>query len=85
MVNQIAITTEDNPFDPITEFQSWLSYDIQMGYYTCERLGSLVHNLPDSLSVDENNYFVEQAIDELIKQGCTSKFGVPIEYKKVIK
>lgn len=85
MQNDVAITTLDNPFNPFTEFNSWLSYDIQMGYCTCERLASIVHNLPDSLTDEENTYFVNEAIDELIKIGCYSKNGKFTEYKKVFR
>jgi len=81
--NEVAITTADNPYNPFTELESWRTYDIQMGYFTCERLASLVHNLPDSLSDDENNYFVESAIDELIQDGVYNKFGQFVEYIKV--
>lgn len=85
MQEDVAITTVDNPFDPFTEFDSWLSYDIQMGYYTCERLASIVHNLPESLTQEENNWFVNEAIDELIKVGCYSKSGQFVEYKKLFR
>lgn len=85
MQEDVAITSIDNPFDPFTEFKSWLSYDIQMGYCTCERLASIVHNLPDSLTRDENNFFVNEAIDELIKVGCYNKNGEFVEYKKVYR
>lgn len=83
MQKEIAITTEDNPFDPFTEFDSWLSYDIQMGYCTCERLAAIDDSCPRSLSDDENNYFVEEAINELLKRGCINKNGQFVEYKKV--
>ena len=85
MNEDVAITTEDNPFDPFKEFDSWLSYDIQMGYCTCERLASIVHNLPDALTNEENNYFVNEAIDELIKAGTYNKSGQFVEYKKVLR
>lgn len=85
METNVAITTLDNPFDPITEFQSWLSYDIQKGYGTCEKLARIVCNLPDSLSDEENNYFVEEAINDLVKEGTYDKDGNFVEYKKVFK
>ena len=85
MQDDVAITTIDNPYDPFNEFDSWLSYDMQMGYYTCERLASIVHNLPDSLTDDENNFFVNEAINELLKAGCYNKSGQFVEYKKVFR
>lgn len=82
MQDDVAITTVDNPYDPFKNFKEWYSYDIQMGYNTCERLASVVNNVPESLSKEENNYFVNEAIDELIKAGCYSKFGQFVEYEK---
>ena len=84
-MTQLAITSIDNPYDPFTEFESWVTYDVQMGYFTCERLASIVHNLPDSLTQDENNFFIEKAIDELLKAGCYNKKGEFVEYKKLTK
>ena len=85
MNEDVAITTEDNPFDPFLEFTSWLSYDIQQGYCTCERLAAIVHNLPEALTNEENNFFVNEAIDELIAAGTYNKAGHFIEYKKVFR
>ena len=85
MENKVMLTTIDNPFNPFTDFKQWYSYDIQMGYNTCERLASIVNSLPESLTQEENNYFVNEAIDELIKSGCYSKFGQFVEYKKLIR
>lgn len=85
MQDDVAITTLDNPFDPFTDFDKWYAYDIQMGYYTCENLGRVVNSLPEALTKEENNYFVNEAIDELIKQGCYSKDGRFVEYKKLIR
>jgi hypothetical protein len=85
MQQDVAITSLDNPYDPFEEFTSWLTYDIQMGYYTCERLASLVIDLPDALTQEENNYFVNEAIDELLKTDCFDKNGKVITYKKVFR
>lgn len=85
MDNEVAITTEDNPYNPFKDFKSWYSYDIQMGYNTCEKLASIVNCVPNSLSNEENNYFVNEAIDELIKTGCYSKFGHFVEYIKLFR
>lgn len=82
-MKKVGITTKDNPYSPFTEWDSWLVYDLQMGYYTCERLGSIVISLPNSLSDEENDYFVESAIDELVKFGTFNNQGEKVEYVKV--
>ena len=35
MTKDLWITTEDNPYDPFTQFQHWLSWDQSHGYDTC--------------------------------------------------
>ena len=34
MGGDYMLTTVDNPFNPFTEFDSWLAYDEQSGYNT---------------------------------------------------
>lgn len=85
MQEDVTITSLDNPFNPFTDFKSWYAYDIQMGYNTCERLASIVKCVPESLTLEENNYFVEKAIDELIKYGCYDKTGQFVGYKKLFR
>ena len=48
-----ALTTFDNPFDPIDQFDSWFLYDIEKGYNTCERLARFA-NTSDQLTEKEN-------------------------------
>lgn len=81
----IYITTEDNPYDPFDDWDSWLSFDIFQGYCTCENLARRVGTLPESLTDDENAYFIEQAIDEMVKYGAVNKSGEFVKYKKIRK
>ena len=60
-----ALTTFDNPFDPIDQFDSWFQYDIERGYNTCERLARFA-NTSDQLTEKENNEEIERAIDEIV-------------------
>ena len=60
-----ALTTFDNPFDPIDQFDSWFLYDIEKGYNTCERLARFA-NTSDQLTEKENNEEIERAIDERV-------------------
>ena len=66
MSTRVALTTNDNPFDPFEQFNDWFEFDIEKGYYTCSRLARLT-NLSDGLSEVETNNEIERAIDELIK------------------
>lgn len=60
------ITTNDNPYDPFTNFSNWFIYDSTKGYNTCSYL-SRVAKMSDSLSEDLNDQILEEAIDEIIK------------------
>lgn len=60
------ITTEDNPFDPRFDFDSWYAWDVAQGYNTCSYLARIVL-LPDDFPEEYNDRMIEQAIDEIIK------------------
>lgn len=66
MSKQVALTTVDNPFDPIKNFVEWMMYDEEKGYHTCAYLGRIAKT-SDQLSDEENNEEIERAIDEIIK------------------
>ena len=61
-----ALTTFDNPFDPIDQFEQWFLFDEEKGYHSCSLLARISHT-SDSLSEQENEEEIERAIDEIIK------------------
>jgi hypothetical protein len=75
---KVSLTTFDNPFDPIDQFDDWLRFDQDKGYNTCDYLGRIART-SDQLSDEENDKEIERAIDEIIK------FDFMNIYKKVIK
>ncbi len=78
MSRRIQITTVDNPFDPFQDFDSWLMFDMEKGYYTCERLARLA-NTTNDMSQQEEDEELERAIDRLIELD-------PLDiYKKIVK
>jgi len=76
-VKEVFITTIDNPFNYFTQFEEWLAYDRQMGYYTCEYLARIAR-LADDLSEEQEQREIESAIDSIIE--WNGKF-----YKKIYK
>lgn len=80
-MTNVAITTEDNPYDPFTEWENWYFYDLMAGYNTCGRLASIAKT-SDSFSDVENDEMVEYSIDELVKYGAFNKKGEKISYIK---
>ena len=73
------LTTEDNPFDPFEEFESWLQFDISRGYHTCNVLADHAIVSNGELSKEEDEQSISDAIDEIILE-----FPM-IKYKKVQK
>lgn len=66
MASECMLTTIDNPFDPFEQFTSWLMFDKEKGYDSCERLARIAKFSDDMTEkeVEEEN---ERAIDEIIK------------------
>ena len=67
------LTTFDNPFDPFEQFTSWLMFDKEKGYDSCEKLARIAE-LSDDMSDVERERETERAIDEIIKHDFTNTF-----------
>ena len=76
-MRKVALTTSDNPYDPIDDFDNWFRFDCEHNYLTCELLDRLSIT-SDLVSDDQNSYELERAIDTIIQLH-------PTLYKKVIK
>ena len=77
-MREVMLTTFDNPFDPFTEFDSWLQFDMENGYNSCGYL-SRIAITSDSESPESNVATIEEAIDEIIK------YDLLLIYKKVVR
>mgnify|MGYP000015256793 FL=1 len=78
MNRTIALTTFDNPFDPIDQFNDWWRYDTDHGYNSCQYLARIAKTT-DQFSENENAIEIERAIDEIIR---LDPFGI---YRKFVK
>ena len=78
MASECMLTTFDNPYDPFEQFTSWLMFDKEKGYDSCERVARIAKFSDDMTEkeIDEEN---ERAIDEIIKYDFMNV------YKKVTK
>lgn len=63
---ECMLTTFDNPYDPFDQYEDWLSFDLEAGYYTNSYLARIAM-LSESLSDQETSDEIERAIDEIIK------------------
>lgn len=73
---RFCLTTNDNPFNPFTQFLEWDAYDREKGYNSSEYLARIA-KVSDQMTDEENNKEIERAIDEIIKY---DPFNI---YKKV--
>jgi hypothetical protein len=70
------VTTTDNPFNPLTDFDRWYAFDTQKGYNTCSYLARITPNT-DELSEEDEEDVIENAVDDIVKLNL---IGI---YKKV--
>lgn len=83
MMTECKLTTNDNPYDPFTQFDDWFLYDVEKGYDSCSRLMRIA-NIEDSFSELENNIEIERAIDQILKYDFTDTYKkVSREYNDV--
>lgn len=66
MENECMLTTIDNPFNPFEDFTSWFLFDVEKGYYSCQRLARLA-NISDDMAQWEKDEVIEKAIDTIIE------------------
>lgn len=72
------LTTNDNPFDPFDQFESWFLFDVEKGYNSCAYLARIAKT-SEQFSDEENDAEIDRAIDEIIKYDFLDI------YKKVTK
>lgn len=59
------LTTNDNPYSPKDDFESWLAFDQSKGYNTCGYLNRIL-KVTDDMTESEINDATEIAIDEIL-------------------
>lgn len=65
-MKQYLLTTVDNPYHPVDQFEQWLKFDHDNGYYTDQRLAKVAgisYNLTDA----ENQRIINSAIDDMVR------------------
>lgn len=69
------LTTEDNPYDPFTQFDEWYAFDTQKGYNTCAYLARIAMT-SDELSDTDNEQALDSAIDEIMEYNLTGMYKI---------
>ena len=82
-VKEFMLTTEDNPFNPFTDFDNWYAFDVSNGYNTCGYLARIAKS-SDELSDLEERIEINNAIDEILSFNLTGNYiKVTKDYYKV--
>lgn len=63
---KVGVTTLDNMFDPIDDFDHWWNEDRRLQHLTCERL-SILGQFGDDLSPLDEMQEMERTIDRMIE------------------
>lgn len=61
------LTTVDNPYDPVTQWDDWFAFDMAHGYNTPGLLARAIVT-SDELSEADQDDAIEEAIDEIIRE-----------------
>lgn len=64
---EYMLTTVDNPFDPFTRFDEWLTFDAQAGYNTPGMLARIA-KVSDETSDPDQALAIQEAINEIVEE-----------------
>ena len=75
---EVALTTIDNPYDPIDDYDNWRAYDYQHGYCTDEYIARILYTSSEFTDeMQEEDY--ERAIDAILE------YDFMHMYRKIVK
>ena len=80
---EVAITTSDNPYNPLTDYDNWENFDRQHGYGTSEYLARVVRTTSE-FGEGTYNEDINRAIDEMVALNLISWLHSGISYLKVV-
>ena len=72
-MRSVALSTSDNPFNPLVNFDEWYTFDEANGYHTCGYLARIAKSSLDLSEADQDEA-IEEAIDEIIKYNLTGNY-----------
>lgn len=76
-MNESMLSTVDNPFNPVTQFDEWNVWDQSAGYNTLAYLARVVVT-SDELSPTLQSQATEDAIDEIVTENSGLYIKVPV-------
>lgn len=73
MARVVALTTDDNPYNPFDDFNKWFMFDNDKGYNSCSYLARVART-SDALTPQEYSTALEEAIDDIIRLDFTNHY-----------
>lgn len=67
---EYMLTTVDNPFDPFTEYDEWLAFDISRGYNSSGFLARIAL-FSSEMSLPDQELAIQNAIDEIVEENVS--------------
>lgn len=77
-MRSVALSTEDNPYNPLVDFDKWYDWDEASGYHTCGYLSRIAKTANELSDADQSDA-IEAAIDEIIEFNLTGNYIKVIE------
>lgn len=72
------LTTVDNPYSPVKDFDEWNAWDMMTGYHTLSFLARIIVT-SDELSEADQELAVDMAIEEIVRENVNGMYRmVPI-------
>lgn len=72
-MDDYMLSTEDNPFNPYTQWEQWYAFDETAGYHTSAYLARVVVSSSE-LSEADQDLAISDAIDEIIDLNLTGNY-----------
>jgi hypothetical protein len=66
-MEDVMLSTSDNPYNPFTDYDDWFSFDQRKGYHTPSFLARVVVT-SDELSETDQELAISEAIDEIVNE-----------------
>jgi hypothetical protein len=64
------LTTTDNPFSPVTQYDAWLTWDMAHGYWSNSLLARVAY-ISDNLSDADRLQIIQDGIDEIVTENVS--------------
>lgn len=77
MMDEHMLTTKDNPYNPVTDFDQWRAWDEAADYNTLSYVARVVKT-SDELSETDQSLAIEQAYDEIVAENGDFYVKVPV-------